>query len=80
MQVIKCSLFHSLAAVITETGRDGRQKLLSDGNQTDRGEIHRDAGLHRESEGSLELHSQAYCYIIALMQFMRSAKCLLDVI
>ncbi len=69
----------SLAAVITETGRDGHQKLLSDGNQADWGEIHRDAGLHRESEVSLELLSQTYCNIIALMRFMRSAKCLLDV-
>lgn len=46
---------HKMPRLVTETGRDGHQELLSNGNQTDWGEIHRDAGLHRESE-----HSQTH--------------------
>lgn len=36
--------------VIAETGRNRHQELLSDGNQTDGGEVYRDVGLDRESE------------------------------
>lgn len=35
---------------IAETGRNRRQELLPNGNQTDGGEIYRDFGLDRESE------------------------------